>query len=162
MTNRPLLAAVILFIGWQAQLALAGARPLDGIVLYAAAMILFVAFFHSRTALRPLAQPPATPASGRHGEWRALRAALGAALLLALGALALFGLGGHDDWGWTLYLLSMLVLLAAAVRVSRRGTLRAESLHVTLRRGAGEWLVLLLILAVALVVRVWDNGDIPP
>ena len=115
----PLLAALALLVGWQAQMALGGPRPVDGLVLYAAAIVLYVSLFGGLSVLSAgsAAPPPDTSASARSAEPGALRILVILSILSAAAALVAFWLPGRDDWGWTLHLLSLLLLLATAIRL---------------------------------------------
>ena len=82
----------------------------------------------------------------------------------SLGALLAFLQPGRGDWGWTLHLLAIALLLAGIASLGTFGSLRGiQSMRRAVElRGLSHWALLGLLLIAAWGVRVWQNGSLPP
>ena len=82
----------------------------------------------------------------------------------SLGALLAFLQPGRGDWGWTLHLLAIVLLLAGVASLGNFGSLRGipSMLRAVRLRGLSHWVLLALLLIAAWAVRVWQNGSLPP
>jgi 4-amino-4-deoxy-L-arabinose transferase-like glycosyltransferase len=163
----PLLAVLALLVAWQGQMALAGPRPIDGFALYAAAIVLYASLLGGHAVVTSRAgarRPDGSSAVSR--QPRAFRVLLSLSILSTAAALVAFWLSGHDDWGWTLHLLSLMLLIATAVSLPGiteiRSGAKSHALTHVIRGRAGEWILLILVLLFALAVRVWHADSIPP
>lgn len=133
------------------------AKPTDGLLVYAAAIALFVAAQYH--AGREQSRPPVFQlASLAERGWQyglsiGLAFLAGVAMLFSL---SMFGSGLETDVSWTLYLAAILLFLAAAyVLTSPRRTPAAE------RLSRQERIALLVILILGLGFRLYRFGDLP-
>jgi 4-amino-4-deoxy-L-arabinose transferase-like glycosyltransferase len=170
-TNRHTLRAIcfsalILSIALSALFRLYSPRSYDGWII-AGALIAIYAFAVShgpyvgeRTALA-YRRKVLRLSRGRRRRifWTLGIVSLGA----SLGALLAFLQPGRGDWGWTLYLLAIVLLLAGIASLGNFGSLRGiqSMLRAVKLRGLSHWVLLALLLIAAWGVRVWQNGSLP-
>lgn len=147
-----LCALLALGIGGQAQLSLAGARPLDGCILYLAAALLFAVALGD-TGRAPMAAQ-ASPAALRSMPRMRLTCG-GASILLALAALVLFELPGNDGWAWLLHILSVLLLILAILPWRLRAAMAKLGVHKV------AVIAVALLLVAAFIPRYWQAAAVP-
>lgn len=154
--NNTVIYLAALALGWWGQGMLESDHARDGLLLYAAAVALFVyARFGSRVPAEVPSRPPEclrpSMPSGRRGAAFLAMAVL--ALAFSMASLRLF-VSESLRTGWTLYAVSLVAavaMLAAAWGGSRSGP------RVSYR----GWLMLAGILLVALSMRLYRFGDVP-
>jgi 4-amino-4-deoxy-L-arabinose transferase-like glycosyltransferase len=160
------LAALAVLLFAQGFLLLNAPRTTDSWLLIAAAVTLYLLLFSQAPAMLP-GRPPWRAGVTVRDRWQAggtTRVLVGLSVAASLAAVIAFSPPEQGDWGWTLHLLSFTVLAAAllAAEVAQRTNpslpTRGQSARSSLAAGGA----LALIVAAALVVRIWHSDSIPP
>jgi dolichyl-phosphate-mannose-protein mannosyltransferase len=157
-----LLTFLALALASQAQIALTGPRPVDGWLLYPAAIALFGLAIRrqqfSRAASGRMAEPVPSAVWPRTRRFWIF---LGVSAMCSLLALAAFLAPPAIWFGWVLHSAAVITLIVAFAGTTKAFTTAGQPLTSKFSARVREWTPLGLVLLAGLVVRVWQNDQLP-
>lgn len=160
-TFKPLLlAAVAIAIAGRAQAMFSGQSSSSGWIVFAAAVVLFIAALGRVSVGQFAAAGAQVDTGGVSPQATFFATGLILAAISTIGSVLLFGRESTGLLAWDLHLLSLLLLVAAFVPWGRLTRPTWPTLQQLAQRLAGA-LPVLLVLALATFARLWQLGTFP-